>query len=96
MEDDDLTREEAEITEDEGVTGEVAHREGEFDDLRDLLSRIDSRISDLETSLKSEIESIKENATAIAVENGATVREDDDDLDFDVIPELDELDLKLD
>lgn len=48
---DDLTQEEEEIREDTGTTGEVAHRVGEFRDLRDRLERLQTGQDELKDAL---------------------------------------------
>lgn len=95
---DNLTPEEAEIEQTEGVDGEEAHRVGEFDDLRDRLERIEAVV----TSISSILSEMRATADAIDIDNGATVADVDGDGDADiieddvtVIPDYDELDLGL-
>lgn len=96
---DSLTEDEERDVERDDMSGEEAHRAGEFDDLRDMLDTISDTISDkidsLGTELSNRIDSIKQNATAMAVENGAIVREDDGGDIPEEIPELEELDLSI-
>lgn len=91
---DSLTDDEARDVEERHVTGEEAHREGEFDDLRDLIKGVYDRLDGMEDAFSKRLDVIKETGIAKAVENGATVREDEN-LDLDDIPELDELNLSL-
>lgn len=85
---DSLTDDEARDVEEQDITGEEAHREGEFDDLRDL-------IEGLRAEIRKGFENLKETQIAKAVENGGTIHEDEDDLDLDDVPALDELDLTI-
>lgn len=65
-------------TAEEKDTPNEAHREGEFDDLRDMLSRVLDKID----AMNERIDGIYDNFTdsvAQMVENGATVKETDDD-----------------
>jgi ABC-type transporter Mla subunit MlaD len=67
-------------------TADETHRVGEFDDLRDMLrSVLDkvSAISDRTDAISERIDGIYDNFTdsvAQMVENGATVKENDDDV----------------
>lgn len=92
--DDSLTEDEERDAERDDITGEEAHRAGEFDYLKDKVDEIYDRLDSLGEEIFSRIDSIKQNATAMAVENGATVREDEDEIP-DEIPELEELDLSI-
>lgn len=90
---DSLTDEEAKDVERDDVSGEEAHREGEFDYLRDKVDEIYDKIDRITNVISEKIDSIKENMTAMAVENGATVMED-----YEIpedVPELEELDLSI-
>lgn len=91
---DSLTDNEAQDVERDDITGEEAHRVGEFDYLRGKVDGIYDKLSSIGEELISRIDSIKQNATAMAVENGAVVHENDDEIP-DEIPELDELDLSI-
>lgn len=75
---DDETTEERTAVEDDGLTPDEAHRAGEFDDLRDMLRSVLDKID----VMSKRIDGIYDNFTdsvAQMVENGATVRETDDD-----------------
>lgn len=89
---DDETSEERDTAERDDLTPDESHRVGEFDDLRDMLrdvldkvSAISDRtdaISDRTDAISERIDSIYDNFTdsvAQMVENGATVKENDDD-----------------
>lgn len=76
---DDETSEERNTAERDDLTENEAHREGEFDDLRDMLRDVLDKVS----ALSERIDGIYENFTdsvAQMVENGATVKENDDDV----------------
>lgn len=83
---DDETSEERNTAERDDLTENEAHREGEFDDLRDMLRDVldkVSAISDRTDAISERIDGIYENFTdsvAQMVENGATVKENDDDV----------------
>lgn len=83
---DDETSEERNAAERDNLTENEAHREGEFDDLRDMLrSVLDkvSALSDRTDAISERIDGIYDNFTdsvAQMVENGATVKENDDDV----------------
>lgn len=95
---DDETVEERTAAEDDGLTPDEARRAGEFDDLRDMLSRLLDKMD----AMNERIDGIYDNFTdsvAQMVENGATVKETDDDV-AEVIAEaaaddLENLDYKL-
>ena len=73
---DDETTEERETAERDDLTPDEAHRVGEFDDLRDMLTRVLDKID----AMNERIDGIYDNFTdsvAQMVENGATVKEDD-------------------
>lgn len=86
-----LTPEESEIEQTAGV-------DGEFDDLRDRLQRIESVVNAIADILGE----MRTTADAIDIDNGATVADADGDGDADiieddvtVIPDYDDLDLDL-
>lgn len=73
---DDETTEERDIAERDDLTPDEAHRTGEFDDLRDMLTTITDKID----AMNERIDDIYDkfaDSVAQMVENGATVREDD-------------------
>lgn len=75
---DDETTEERDTAERDDLTPDEEHREGEFDDLRDMLSRLLDKID----AMNERIDGIYDNFTdsvAQMVENGATVKETDDE-----------------
>ena len=82
---DDETTEEKDAAERDDLTENEAHRMGEFDDLRDMLrSVLDklSALSDRTDAISERIDGIYDNfadSVAQMVENGATVKENDDD-----------------
>lgn len=96
---DDLTPDGQEIEDDTGTSGEEAHRIGEFDDLRDLLERIESALGDIASTL----EAMHTTAAAIDIDNGADVVDVDGDGDADAIaddgeieiPDYEDMDLDL-
>jgi hypothetical protein len=83
---DDETSEERDTAERDDLTENEAHRAGEFDDLRDMLHDVldkVSAISDRTDAISERIDGIYDNFTdsvAQMVENGATVKENDDDV----------------
>lgn len=75
---DDETSEERDTAERDDLTENEAHRVGEFDDLRDMLRDVLDKID----AMNERIDGIYDNfsdAVAQMVENGATVKETDDD-----------------
>lgn len=82
---DDETSEERDAAERDGLTPDEAHRVGEFDDLRDMLRDVLDKVnalSDRTDAISERIDGIYDNFTdsvAQMVENGATVKENDDD-----------------
>ena len=75
---DDETTEERDTAERDDLTPDESHRAGEFDDLRDMLSRIIDKMD----AMSERIDGIYDNfadSVAQMVENGATVKENDDD-----------------
>lgn len=75
---DDETTEERDDAERDDLTPDEAHRTGEFDDLRDMLARVLDKID----AMNQRIDGIYDNfidSVAQMVENGATVKENDDD-----------------
>lgn len=81
---DDETSEERDTAERDGLTPDEAHRVGEFDDLRDMLRDVLDKVnalSDRTDAISERIDGIYDNFTdsvAQMVENGATVKENDD------------------
>lgn len=74
---DDETSEERDTAERDDLTPDEAHRVGEFDDLRDMLRSVLDKVS----AISERIDGIYDNFTdsvAQMVENGATVKENDD------------------
>ena len=74
---DDETTEERDTAERDDLTPDETHREGEFDDLRDMLTRVLDKLD----TMNERIDGIYDNFTdsvAQMVENGATVKETDD------------------
>lgn len=74
---DDETTEERDTAERDDLTPDEAHRAGEFDDLRDMLSRMLDKMD----AMNERIAGIYDNfadSVAQMVENGATVKETDD------------------
>lgn len=75
---DDETTEERDTVERDDLTPDESHRVGEFDDLRDMLTRVLDKLD----AMDERIDGIYDNYTdsvAQLVENGATVKENDDD-----------------
>ena len=82
---DDETPEERDTAERDGLTPDETRRAGEFDDLRDMLRDVLDKVSalrDRTDAISERIDGIYDNFTdsvAQMVENGATVKENDDD-----------------
>lgn len=83
---DDETSEERDTAERDDLTPDEAHRVGEFDDLRvmlrDVLDKVNA-LSDRTDAISERIDGIYDNfadSVAQMVENGATVKENDDDV----------------
>lgn len=82
---DDETTEERDTAERDDLTPDEAHRAGEFDDLRDMLTSITDKLNDaLERigAIDERIDGIYDkfaDSVAQMVENGAIVKENDDD-----------------
>ena len=83
---DDETSKERDTAERDGLTPDEAHRVGEFDDLRDMMRDVldkVSALSDRMDAISERIDGIYDNfadSVAQMVENGATVKENDDDV----------------
>lgn len=82
----DETSEESDTAERDDLTTDETHRVGEFDELRDMMRDVLGRmsaISDRMDAISERIDGIYDNFTdsvAQMVENGATVKENDDDV----------------
>lgn len=82
---DDETTEEKDTAERDDLTPDETHRVGEFDDLRDILRDVLDKVSaigDRTDAISERIDGIYDNfadSVAQMVENGATVKENDDD-----------------
>ena len=80
---DDETTEERDTAERDDLTPDEAHRAGEFDDLRDMLTSITDKLNDaLERigAIDERVDGIYDkfaDSVSQMVENGATVSEDD-------------------
>ena len=93
------TPDEREIEDETGMSGEEAHRIGGFDDLRDRLERIESKLG----TVADAIEAMRTTAAAIDIDNGADVADVDGDGDAEVvaddgaieIPDYEDMDLDL-
>lgn len=83
---DDETSEERDTAERDDLTPDEAHRVGEFDDLRDMLRDVLDKVnalSDRTDAISERIDGIYDNFTdsvAQMIENGAIVKENDDDV----------------
>ena len=72
---DDETPEERDTAERDDLTENEAHRAGEFDDLRDMMRDVLDKVN----AISERIDGNFTDAVAQMVENGATVKENDDD-----------------
>lgn len=83
---DDETTEEKDTAERDGLTENEARRVGEFDDLRDMLRDVLDKVNAIDgrtDAISERIDGIYDNfadSVAQMVENGATVKETDDDV----------------
>lgn len=79
----DETTEERDTAERDDLTPDEAHRAGEFDDLRDMLTSITDKLNDViehTRAIDERIDGIYDkfaDSVSQMVENGAIVREDD-------------------
>lgn len=73
---DDETPEERDTAERDDLTPDEAHRAGEFDDLRDMLTTIADKIDGMNERIDDIYDKFADSVAQM-VENGATVREDD-------------------
>ena len=73
---DDETAEERDTAERDDLTPDEAHRAGEFDDLREMLSTIADKIDGVNKRIDGIYDKFADSVAQM-VENGATVREDD-------------------
>lgn len=79
----DETTEERDTAERDDLTSDEAHRAGEFDDLRDMLTSVIDKLNDVierTNTISERIDGIYDtfaDSVSQMVENGATVREDD-------------------
>ena len=73
---DDETTEERDTAERDDLTPDEAHRAGEFDDLRDMLTTIADKIDGMNERIDDIYDKFADSVAQM-VENGATVREDD-------------------
>lgn len=82
-ENEDLTNDEREETERDDVSGEEAHRIGEFRELRDLIGEAMDEIRGLREDINKRFDDVS-GAVASLTELGAVVREGDANGDGDV------------
>lgn len=73
---DDETTEERDTAERDDLTPDETHREGEFDDLRDMLARVLDKLDAMNERIDGIYDKFADSVSQM-VENGATVREDD-------------------
>lgn len=79
----DETTEERDTAERDALTSDEAHRAGEFDDLRDMLTSVIDKLNDVierTNTISERVDGIYDkfaDSVSQMVENGATVREDD-------------------
>lgn len=80
---DDETTEERDTAERDDFTPDEAHRAGEFDDLRNMLTSIGDKLNNVNERIRAIDERINgiydkfADSVSQMIENGATVREDD-------------------
>lgn len=76
---DDETTEERDTAERDGLTPDETHRVGEFDDLRDMLTRVLDKLDAMNERIDGIYDNFTDSVTQM-IENGATVKETDDDV----------------
>ena len=74
---DDETTEERDTAERDDLTPDEAHRVGEFDDLRDMLSRLLDKMDAMNERIDGIYDKFADSVSQM-IENGATVKETDD------------------
>lgn len=84
----DETPDEREEAAETDATPEEAHREGEFDDIRDRIESIAARADEILAAVRT----VREAVEAFVGDGGAVVRDTDDDGDVDEV-EVDDVDL---
>lgn len=90
-EDDNLTPSEEKIEKDEGVSAEVAHREGEFDALEAQMKELKETVSKLTESISS-MQTLADKvneAAAVYVENGAVIQDDEEEIPQPIVNTMD-------
>lgn len=90
-EDDNLTPDEEKIEKDEGVSAEVAHREGEFDALQAQMKELKDTVSKLTESLSS-MQTVADKvneAAAVYVENGAVIQDSEEEVPQPIVNTMD-------
>lgn len=95
---DDLTPQEKEAVEYTDMSGEEAHRYGEFKDLSEKLDRVLAQQDEIKNSLNSLYDKIT-MAPAVDAMNGSVVGDLDKDGDIDIVdltPDFDGADLTID
>lgn len=75
--DDSLTPGEASAVEDGQMTGEEAHRFGEFEDLRDRIEGLDSKLDAIASAIEKGFSGLSEGF-GVAIDNGMTITDSDD------------------
>lgn len=75
---DDETTEERDTAERDDLTENEAHRVGEFDDIRDMLAKVLDKLDAMDSRIDGIYDSFTDSVSQM-VENGATVKETDDD-----------------
>lgn len=91
---DNLTEDEEKDVENQDIPAGEAHREGEFDDLRDKidnLTDIVSKLSDLVSDKIDGLNNLIDEKIGTLVENGASVNESDESSDIDLDIDGDDL-----
>lgn len=91
MDDENLTENERETVERDDVSGEEAHRIGEFDDLRDRMERMERVLDEIRadiSGLRDEVRGSAREAFAEAIEDGAIIT-DGEETELDYTPAYD-------
>lgn len=75
---DDETTEEKDTAERDDLTPDETHRVGEFDDLRDMVARVLDKLDAMDERIDGIYDKFTDSVAQM-IENGATVKENDDD-----------------
>ena len=90
-EEENLTPSEEEDVKEEGISGEVAHREGEFEELNAKLNKVMELVTGFNTAME-ELKAQSQKANDVAaefVENGAVIQDVEENVPQPIVDTLD-------